>query len=147
VRHVHAKSVRWHNVQTVARCHQIAWYSGAANASGASSCSHDGKFCVVLSASSSDATGVTSTLVTSSAFYERVNAMKRVCLLRDFGCRRYDRCRFQWLPVLTGTNVATSGRFSGRLVKQIGRITVIAIVVFPVCVVRVILCDICNRSG
>lgn len=38
-------------------------------------------------------------------------------------------------------------QFCGRLVKQLSRITLIAIVMFPVCVFRVTLCYVFNLSG
>jgi hypothetical protein len=42
---------------------------------------------------------------------------------------------------------APRGRFRGRLVKQISHITLIIIIMFPICVVRVTLCYMCNLSG
>jgi hypothetical protein len=39
------------------------------------------------------------------------------------------------------------GRFRGRLVKQISRTAVVAVVIFPVCVIRETLCYMSNLSG
>jgi hypothetical protein len=50
--------------------------------------------------------------------------------------------------VLTGCQeFGTNGRFRGRLVEQISRITLMVIVMFPVCVVRITLSYMYNLSG